>query len=95
MPVQRPVAVNSETGQPWEDSEVMPNSFWQPGGSGTWQVPEKREWFGLIVRSRFHRKTEDTDDANMTSNPIVDSGSTSPITFAKCTDGLSKTLLGE
>jgi prepilin-type N-terminal cleavage/methylation domain-containing protein/prepilin-type processing-associated H-X9-DG protein len=88
-----PRGIDPTTELPYRDDEVLPNSFWQPRDSGTWQVPDKKQWLGLIVRSRFHRKAEDTNDTSLTTNPMLDSGSTSPITFAKCTDGLSKTLL--
>jgi prepilin-type N-terminal cleavage/methylation domain-containing protein len=86
-----PRGIDPTTGQPYLDSEVLPNSFWQPQIGGTWEVPDRKEWFGLIVRTRFHRKNEKGE--NTPDNLFVDSGSTSPITFAKCTDGLSKTML--
>ena len=86
-----PRGIDSATGLPYLDSEVLPNSFWQPQLGGTWEVPDNKQWFGLIVRTRFHRRNEKGD--NTPDNPFVDSGSTSPITFAKCTDGTSKTML--
>ncbi len=55
-------------------------SFWQ--GNGT-SVPENKQWFGMIIRTPI----------SWDGSQWVDSGSTRPITFAKVTDGTSKTLL--
>ena len=56
--------------------------------TAAWAVPKNKTWNGMIVRTRFSRQNDEDPNSAM-----VDSGSTNPISFAKVTDGLSKTLL--
>ena len=54
----------------------------------SYSIPPHKQWNGMIVRTPIGRENDD-----VLNSPWIDSGSTRPITFAKVTDGLSKTLL--
>ena len=67
------------------DYKIVSDSFSQ---GASYSVPLNKQWNGMIVRTPIGREKDD-----VLNSPWIDSGSTRPITFAKVTDGLSKTLL--
>ena len=89
-----PRGVDRATGLPYPDKDVPDKAFWQVPSSSPWDFPTNKDWLGMIVRTQFYRKKGEVGDPkDFVGNPFVDGGSTSPITFAKVTDGVSKTLM--
>jgi prepilin-type N-terminal cleavage/methylation domain-containing protein len=62
---------------------VTPDDFWQ---GEIWNVPENRQWWGIIVRTNWRY----IDEAQKQGRPA---GSTTPIAFADIRDGTSNVLM--
>lgn len=85
-----PLGIDRATGLPWPKTVVPRDAFWQTYAKSRYQILlGNKDWFGMIVRTPLW-KDETTGDIK---TPVVDSGSTRPITFSKVTDGTSKTIL--